>query len=364
MKDTLKELRSKAEEQGFITFDEILDTAERHTLDLSSIETITGSLLDEKIIILENRPAQVVGGETVDYEHDNSQLDYESIFDNVLSLAPELSCYIDSVRAIPPPRPGEEHRLIASAQEGNPYAAERLTRMFLKVVIRLALTYHQRYGLPLEDAIQDGNTGLIISIEKYKKKPERRFSSYAPWWIQRSIMRYSEGMWLPLYTPYYVKDNLLKLCRYLGPGNLQANHYDIEDVLSFDDTDDIEDKTGIEGEKIREYLDFFKHPRSTDEILEFSDEAAWERRLEEDVASRTVFEAIMHSIENGELNDKLSERERHILKLRFGLNGDDAMTYQEIGDCLGITRERVRQLLKECIRSIQRAILPQRSLQK
>lgn len=344
MKEILDELRLKSREQGFVTFDEILEIADRFALDLKSVEIITGELLDEKIIVLEEQPAQNPIVETDASDYDRSQIDYDIIFDEVLSIAPQLSGYVRSVKNIPSPKPGEEHYLITSAQDGNPYATTRLIKMFLKVVVRIALSFHKRYGMPLEDTIQDGNAGLIIAIEKFENKPGRRFSSYAPWWIQQNIQRNSRGLWLNVYTPYHVKDELFKISKFVGPAVLQATR---DSLTNFVSIDELAERTCIDRDKIQKYLFLFRDPYSVEDIPNYSTEAAWERCLEKDIASDNYMSSFLLSITNGELSNCLTERERHILQLRSGLPAMEPMTLQEIGDELGLSRERVRQILSQ-----------------
>lgn len=355
MEDILDTLRKKSKEQGYITFDQILDITDTAGLDLSSVEHITGRLIDEEIVVLENKPIQETGKAISEFDdvYDKSQIDYEEVFSEVLRIAPQLATYISIIRGIRPPRKGEEKRLISLAQDGNAYASIRLTRMFLKVVIRIALNYHKRYGMPLEDTIQAGNLGLIISIKKYKRKPGRKFSHYAPWWIQQKIWRNAEGIWLNVRIPFYVKDELLKISRFVGPRNLIAAHGNLDDILSIDE---IANGTSLKKDKIRKYAYLFKEPCSIETLIDHSTEEPWERSLEYDLSSSIYIQTLLESMESGSLEHELTERDKVILRLRSGLSGKEPMTLQEIADVLGLSRERIRQLLKGISEKLQKFI--------
>lgn len=346
MENILASLRQKTKTQGYITFDEILETADRFDLDLVSIDNVVDQLLDEKVIILEDEPFQATSAEVFDSEYDKSQLDYDEIFDEVIAIAPQLITYINTIKNIPAPQLGEEHSLIVLAQDDNPYARERLVNMFLKVVVRIALAYHKLYGSSLEDTIQEGNIGLIISIGKFTPAPDRRFSGYAPWWVQQNIQRELDGPWLNVYTPAYVKNELFQIIRFVGLQNLQETN---GDILNSTTVSEIVNGTSLDKKKVEKYLGYFLKPCRIEDMSNFSKEEFWERRLENDILSKLYFEPFLASLESEDLNHGLSERDKRIIKLRLGLTGEESQTYQEIGDELGLSRERIRQILNQIL---------------
>lgn len=349
MKEIINILKNKAQQQGYITFDEIIAVSEKEELSLRAIDSVTGLLMDEGFLVLENKPAQETGEIVDDSDYDKSHLDYDLIFAEVLKIAPQLSSYIDNVRDIPAPRSGEENELIVLAKERNEYATTRLILMFLKVVIKNALYFHQEYGLPLEETIQEGNIGLIKAIEKFGIESGNRFSTYAPWWIRQNIIRHSMGICDKYYVPVYIRDDLLRLIKHIGVKKIEAAQGNL--VQAVDISIAIK-ATGIKRAKIKKYLIHLEEPFSLEDID--SDQLTPYRQLsnvEEEVLNRLTYQAIRESVSN--CLNTLKDRDRKIIELRYGFNGNSPMTLEEIGEIFSITRERVRQIEANVLSNIK-----------
>lgn len=353
MKKAIGILRNKAQEQGYITFDEIISVSERAKLSLKAIDAVTGRLMDEGFLILEEKPVHETGEVIDDSDYDKSQIDYEEIYVEVLRIVPQLSNYIDSLRKIPAPRQGEENDLISLAKEGNNYAHTRLILMFLKVVVRQALFFHKQYGFPLEETIQEGNIGLIKAIRKFELKPGHRFSSYAPWWIRLNILRHSPGICDQFYIPMYLRDDLLKLIKYIGPKTIELFQGELVQSCNISHAAKV---TEISKSDIAKYLIWLEAPCSLENIRDDNKIVLFKQNnLEEEVLNRVFFEGIAKTITI--YLETLKERNRKIFELRFGLNGSASMTLQEVGDEIGVTRERVRQIEYRIINKLKSKML-------
>lgn len=350
MIEVINELRKKAEKQGYITFNDIIDIADKHKFNLKEVDFIAGLLLDEGYLILEENPDQYTGEDIIGSGYDKSRIDYEQIFCEVLRIAPRLFHYITQVRKIPAPRRGEEEELIALAKNGNKYAINRIILMFLKIVVKQALWFHKRYGLPLEETIQEGNLGLIIALEKFELKPGNRFSTYAPWWIQQNITRNSIGICDKYYVPYHIRENLLKLIGYIGPINLEISQGRLQQEINVSDAVKF---TKIKKSNIRRYIEHLENPVSLDNYRDEEFYTTYQTNdLEEEVLDCIYIQTLPECINNS--LDNLSEKERLVVELRFGFSGSTPMTLEEIGDVLDITRERVRQIETRILRKIKK----------
>jgi RNA polymerase primary sigma factor len=329
LKQVLQELRNRAEKKGYITFDEIIKISDKEDLSLVDIDSVSGLLLDEGYIILENKPAQETGKVVDDSEYDKSQIDYERIYREVLGIAPRLSTYINDVKKIPAPRAHEETELIALAKEGNEYATDRLVLMFLKIVIRHALYFHKTYGLPLEEAIQDGNIGLIKAIEKFNAKSGNRFSSYAPWWIRQVILRQTMGVCIAFQVPEYVKSDLLLLIKHFGPKTLEYYQGNLSSILSISSS---KITNRISEVKLKVYLDLLEEPIPLECIAQPT----------ESIPYNTLTPMLRKYLDKAMYI--LPPRDVRVLQLRYGLLGGRECTLEEISQELGVTRERIRQI--------------------
>lgn len=190
--------------KGYITFDDILDVIldviDRLELPLDDVDRISGQLLSVGCIIKETNEQISVEESKEDFS-DRSKLDYEVIYAEVLALDPSLAEYIKCLRQIRPPALRETENLIYQAKNGNEYAKTRIVTMYLKVVVRIALWASKKYKIPVEDAIQNGNIGLVIAVGKFESLSDNKFSTYAPWWIRQIISREAPTVNPLIYFP-------------------------------------------------------------------------------------------------------------------------------------------------------------------
>ena len=345
MKQAIEVLKNKAQEQGYITFEDIISVSEKANLSLRAIDKITGRLMGEGYIILEDKPAHETGEIVDDSEYDRSQIDYDEVFEKVLKIAPQLEEYIESVKNIPAPRPGEEYDLITLAKDRNSYAFTRLTLMFLKVVIRQALFFHFEYGLPLQETIQEGNIGLIKAIDKYRIKPGNRFSTYAPWWIRQNITRCSLGICDKFYVPVYIRDELLRLIKYIGPKKIELAQGNLTKEVNIHDA---VQQTGIKRSKIKRYLTYLEEPFSFETQINEDGICVNNNLAPEELVSQIMLEEQLKAV-----LEYLPEREARILKYRYGFLGEPR-TLEEVGNKMGITRERVRQIENQALKRLRK----------
>jgi RNA polymerase primary sigma factor len=351
LKQVIEELKNRARQKGYITFDEIITSSEKAHLGLKSMDSLVGLLMDEGFIVLEDEPAQETGIIIDDSAYDKSQIDYEEIFSEAIRIAPQLSNYIDEVRNIPAPRLGEEAELIILAKEGNDYAFSRLVLMFLKVVVREALNYHKRYGFILEEAIQDGNVGLIIAVEKFNIAPGNRFSSYAPWWIQQSIMRNSAGVGDKFYFPMHMKEKFHKLIKHIGPNKIEMFQGNLRQAINISAA---AESTGFESRKIIKYLRYLEDPLSFSEFDDDRHILASNHYLEDEIIDRVFYQFLVERIQG--ILFEFKERDRKIIEMRYGFGETMPMTLEEVGENIGVTRERIRQIEERLIPKIKRKI--------
>lgn len=274
--------------------------------------------------------------------YDRSQKDFEPIFKEVVRIDASLTHYINYVRKIQPPQENEERYLIPLAKNGNPAARERLIQMFLKIVIRNALYFHIRFAIPLADAIQDGNTGLTIALDKFKEGGEERFSTYFPWWVRQQILRHAH---YPIENkfrlPVHLRDKLISGFENLNNSNKFKTKFDTFEYIT---EEELQFETEISQSNIQKFAYIFQ-PLIPEEDIDgyvIRSRPAYSDDSTSELVSGFIHKFRSMWLENALL--KLPARSAQVLRLRYGLADGDNHTLEEVGNLLGVTRERARQI--------------------
>jgi RNA polymerase primary sigma factor len=239
----------------------------------------------------------------------------------------------------------EEQDLALRVQEGDVEARDEFVRANLRFVVTIA-RQHIRYGLTLEDLIQEGNLGLVHAVEHFDPNMNVRFSTYARYWIRQSIQQALERVGPMIRVPGYAVDLVVKWRRVAAQLN---------DALGRPPTEEeIAAALQLKPRQLRiiqKALRIYNHPAGSaldDVTLDLKPQ-------EHEHAPRARF-----SLEKTEelqqvlaLLDRLDEREATVLRMRFGLDGNAPRVLRDIGERLGMTRERARQIERDALAKLQ-----------
>ena len=253
-----------------------------------------------------------------------------------------LRLYFDDIADSTPLSREKEVELSAKIHAGDMAARDELVQANLRFVIDVAKNYQNR-GLSLADLISAGNVGLMTAAERFDGTKGFKFISYAVWWIKQSILQtiaeHARTVRLPLNKLSLLKD-ISKVSRKLGQG--RETEPEIEEIAAV---------LEVSPEEVQDTILSARTVRSLDESFEDDDERSLMNVLRDDnqvmpdgdvmeQAARAQLESVLES---------LDEREMKIIRLYFGLDGAEAMTLEQIGGLMNLTRERVRQLKERAL---------------
>ena len=266
--------------------------------------------------------------------------------------AVNLSDYLREVSKIPRLSPEEERELARRVQAGDREAEKRMIEANLRLVFAIARRYRNR-GLPLPDLIAEGNLGLLRAVRKFLPDKGTRFSTYATWWIRQAVVRALANQARIIRLPVHVE---LLLGRYVKERERltqQLGHPpSIEEVAR---------SLEIRPEQLAELEEIRQRPLSLETPV--GDEGKGTLHdVVPDPATPGALNAFMREREDltGLLED-LPEKERTVIRLRFGLGGEEPLTLEAVGQRLGLSRERVRQIEGAGLKNL-RALLTARGV--
>lgn len=243
----------------------------------------------------------------------------------------------------------DEKDLSNAISAGDAAARDRMVRANLRLVVNIARGYTGK-GLPLQDLIEEGNLGLLRAVEGFDPNMNTRFSTYASYWIKQSIKRALVNSSKTIRIPAYMVELLSKWRR------AQAK---LTDELNRTPTpEDIAKELGIPRKKLR----IVKKAITLYNATPHADPEEGGLTLGDIVADERVRGPADELINTDNLTqvarllDEMDPREATILKMRFGIDSTEPQTLKEIGEALGLTRERVRQIESEALRRLHRSL--------
>lgn len=265
-----------------------------------------------------------------------------------------LSNYLREISDYKSLTPSEEKELAKRAKNGDEEAKKRLINANLKLVITIAKKAIHMSNLPMTDLIQEGNLGLMIAAEKFNYKLGYKFATYASWWIKQSMFKAISEQSHCMKIPVYIQETLSRFSKLKHQMERENNCY----VKN----EDVAKRMNISSDKIDLFLNAYSKTISIESSMENNNgkEMNIADILEDKKASATdnaEYEDLKTDILN--VISTLKEREQQVVKMRYGLEGDEKKTLEEIGNIYGVTKECIRQTELRALKKMRFSVLGQ-----
>jgi len=240
----------------------------------------------------------------------------------------------------------KEFETLKKAVEKGRDARDHLIKANIRLVVNIAKKY-RRYSSSFLDLIQAGNVGLIRAVDKFDYTRGNRFSTYATWWIRRSVLRHLNQKERTIRLPNYLSTKIRKVHRV---------RKELTTVLSRTPTnEEVAKQLDMSAEEVGKLLEYAQRAISLDQPVGEDGDSDLQSYIENKDAPNPFVEVRQNLLAEDVIDalNELTEREAKILILRYGLNGSRKHTLKELGEIFGITRERIRQIQKGALRKLR-----------
>ncbi|RJR28354.1 RNA polymerase sigma factor RpoD [Candidatus Microgenomates bacterium] len=347
-----EELLHKGKKQGFLTQEEILEVFPDAEKRLDELDEMYTQLLKDRIDVFESVEAETGSEGTARLILDKeiellTKLEGTESTDPVRQYLREIGKYplLDAEEEVELAK-GFEIDVARRGKTTKSRSKDKLIESNLRLVVSIAKKYIGR-GLSLLDLIQEGNQGLIRAVEKYDWRRGYKFSTYATWWIRQAITRAIADQARTIRIPVHMVETINKLYR---------TSQRLMQTLGREPTpEEIGEELEITADRVREIFKISQEVTSLDTKVGEDEDSSLGDFIADDSAPTPVDAASKQLLKDhlDEVLETLSEREAKVLSLRFGLDGGQPRTLEEVGKVFGVTRERIRQIEAKALRKLK-----------
>jgi len=335
IREKVRELISLGQSKGFLTYSEIQEILDKVELDASQVESIYDTLESMGIDVVDDRVS----------EEELLKDDLENLPEGI-AIDDPVRMYLKEIGKIPLLTPEEEIELAKRIEQGDEEAKKRLAEANLRLVVSIAKRYVGR-GMLFLDLIQEGNLGLLKAVEKFDYRKGYKFSTYATWWIRQAITRAIADQARTIRIPVHMVETINKLVR--------VSRQLLQEKGREPTPEEIAKEMNMPVEKVREILKIAQEPVSLETPIGEEEDSHLGDFIPDDDALAPSEAAAYSMLKEQllEVLDSLNEREKKVLKLRFGLEDGRARTLEEVGKEFNVTRERIRQIEAKALRKLR-----------
>ncbi len=342
--DEIRGLKAVGTERGYLTFEEIATTLEEVEVDKEQVAELHHHLVEQGVDV-------IAAGEVGAWEKGRRKATSKQDLD--LTVEPSLDSlrlYLRSIGRVELLTADQEVSLAKRIERGDMLAKRHMVEANLRLVVSIAKGYLGR-GLSFLDLIQEGSLGLIRAVEKFDYRRGYKFSTYATWWIRQAVTRALADKSRTIRIPVHMVEKLNRMAH--------VERVLVQRMGREPEPAEIAAELGWTVRDVREVRRVSQTPVSLEKPVGGEEDT----ELGDFVADDSVpepFESASDSIRREDVARALStlpQREREVIELRYGLNGTDPLTLEQVGQAFGVTRERIRQIENNTLKKLK--VLPE-----
>ncbi len=344
----MNSLLEKAKEKNSeLDYDDVNDAFKGYDFDEEKMEDVYEFLEANKVDIINIPESQDDDSDFIaqDDEEEVDILDDADALEGV-SLEDPVRMYLKEIGSVKLLSPEEEVELSKRAQAGDQKAKDKIIEANLRLVVSIAKKYVGR-GIPFLDLIQEGNMGLIKAVDKFDYAKGFKFSTYATWWIRQSITRGIADKGKVIRVPVHMVETINK--------TLRMSRTLLQELGREPTSEEIAQRLGTTKQKVEEALEISRDPVSMDSPIGEEEDSSLGDFIEDENVMSPSESADYQMLKKELMNalETLTDRERKVIELRFGLIDGQARTLEEVGREFKVTRERIRQIEAKALRKLK-----------
>lgn len=340
--DELRSIVTDARERGYLTPEEIAGALEDVDPSREQIGELYQFLLENGVdIVSEEAAAEAAAAPKAEAPSKKVELD--------LTVEPSLDSlrlYLRSIGRVDLLTAEQEVALAKRIERGDMTAKQQMIEANLRLVVSIAKNYLGR-GLTFLDLIQEGSLGLIRAVEKFDYRRGYKFSTYATWWIRQAVTRAIADKARTIRIPVHMVEKLNKV--------VHVERSLVQEMGREPNPEEIAKELEWTTREVKDILRMSQLPISLEKPIGEDEDSSLGDFVEDETAE-SPFELASENLRRQNVRkalEALPEREREVMEMRFGLNGHQARTLEEVGRAFGVTRERIRQIENNTLKKLE-----------
>jgi RNA polymerase primary sigma factor len=335
--EELRRLVDLGQERGYLLIAEVASALEEVEVTKEQVEDFHAYLVEHGIELheAEGKVAEPqVGGEKAEID-----LTVEPSLDS-------LRLYLREIGRVPLLTAAQEIELAKRIERGDMRAKRQMIEANLRLVVSIAKGYLGR-GLTFLDLIQEGSLGLIRAVEKFDYRKGFKFSTYATWWIRQAVTRAIADKARTIRIPVHMVEKLNKV--------VHVERQLVQRLGREPSPEEIAEQVEMTADEVRDILKMSQMPISLEKPIGEEEDSSFGDFVE-DETSPSPFHIATTTLRREDVEralNSLPKRERQVIEMRFGLNGQKPRTLEEVGQAFGVTRERIRQIENTTLKRLE-----------